>query len=132
MQQVSKAIIARYNAVAALKAALTGGLYDTEAPQSTAFPYGVFQLISQTDEHTFTDVKENCMIQFKIYSNISSSSVQLDLILKQVLAAFNYCTLTIDDYTFLTMKKENIIKNKIDGIWEYLILFRIVLAIDRT
>jgi len=132
MQQVSKAIIARYNAVAALKAVLTGGLYDTEAPQGTAYPYGVFQLISQTDEHTFSDVKENCIVQFKIYSNISGSSVAIDLILKQVLAAFNYCTLTVDDYTFLKMQKENIIKNKIDGIWEYLILFRIILAVDRT
>ena len=132
MQQVSKAIITRYNAEATFKAALTGGLHDTETPQSTAYPYGVFQLISQTDEHTFTDVKENCMVQFKIFSNASGSSVTLDGLLKKLLAAFNYCTLTVDDYTFLKMQKENIIKNKIDGIWEYLILFRIILAIDRT
>ena len=132
MQQVSKAIITRYSAEATFKAALTGGLYDTEAPQGTAFPYGVFQLISETDEHTFTDIKENCILQFKIYSNVSTSSVELDLLLKKLLAAFNYCTLTVTDYTFLKMQKENIIKNKIDGIWEYLILFRIILAIDRT
>jgi len=132
MQQVSKAIIARYTAEALFKAALTGGLYDTESPQGTDYPYGVFQLISETDEHTFTDIKENCMVQFKIYSDVSDSSIELDLLLKKLLVAFNYCTLTVDDYTFLKMTKENIIKNKVDGIWEYLVLFRVMLVIDRV
>ena len=130
MQQLSKAIAAQYDANAALKAALTYGLWDTEAPQLTAYPYGVFQLVSHHDDLTFTDTLENCMVQFKIYHK-SSSSVTLDAILKLLLAAFDFATLTIDDYTFVAMHKENIIQNKIDGVWEYLILFRVMLTIDR-
>ena len=131
MQQLSKAITAQYNNDAPLKAALTGGLWDTEAPQRTAYPYGVFQLISHRDDLTFTDTLENCIVQFKIYENTSSSSATLDVILQKLLTAFDFATLTIDDYTFVGMHKENIIKNKIDGVWEYLILFRIMLTIDR-
>ena len=132
MQQLSKAIIAKYAATAALMAALPNGLWDTEAPPQTSFPYGVFQLITDTSDLTFTDSKENCVVQFKIYSDTSGSSVALDAILKELLAAYNFCELIIDDYTFLSMRKINIIKNKIEGIWEYLILFRIVLVEAET
>jgi hypothetical protein len=130
MQQLSIAIVNQYNASGDL-VTLLPSLWDTEVKQGTAFPYGVFQEISNTDNPTFSDTKEDYMIQFKIYSDISGSCASLDLILVQLLAAFNNCTLSVSGYIFVFMKKVNIIKSKIDGVWEYLVLFKVELVKER-
>jgi hypothetical protein len=133
MQQLSKAIIAQYNANADLKAALPNGLWDTEAPQGTNCPYGVFSMPGQATRMTFTDDVLTQMIQIKLYSDNTGSSAPLDGILIKLLAAFNYCQLTVEDYTFLSMYKVNVLKNKNEAtrFWEYLVMFQVMLAENR-
>ena len=131
MQAISKAILVTFNADATLKAALTGGLYDTEAPQTTTHPYGVFQLTGSVDDLTFSDTKETHMIQFKIYSNNSGSCASLDIVLAALLATYNFCQLTIIGQTFVRMQKRSISKTKTDGVWEYLVLFEIMSVVNR-
>ena len=71
MQALKKAIISKFNATAALKSLMPGGLWDTEADQGSAYPYGVFQIISDVEDITFSDVKDNIIVQRALQTGIT-------------------------------------------------------------
>jgi hypothetical protein len=131
MQALKKAIISKFNATAALKSLMPGGLWDIEADQGSAYPYGVFQIISDVEDVTFSDVKDNIIVQFKIFDNTAKSSVKLDAVLIQLLAAYNRKDLTLTAGSFVSMQKQNVMQNKSDNIWEYLVLFRVIIVNEK-
>jgi len=115
---------------AALRTALTGGMYNTIAPEDTGYPYGTFQLITDTatefaSGHHFT---EDCIVQFSLFSNAESQNSLL-LILDLLLACFDYLNLTIDTYTTLSCVRMGrpITTTKIDDVWQITIDYRIKL-----
>jgi hypothetical protein len=69
MQSILTGIWGRYNANAALKAALPGGLHLELAPQGTAMTYGVYTMVSSRPEYMLSGLRyEVCIIQFDIYA----------------------------------------------------------------
>jgi len=108
------------------------GLYHTEAPQEAEFPYAVFSLVSNTQEFTFSENFENCLIQFNIYSRESSPKEICDLyeLLKGNTVAgtgFDFLDLSIDDYRAVSLLRENAILTHIEGVWQYSVTYRAVL-----
>lgn len=117
---------------AELKAALTGGLYNLEAPEDVDFPYGAFQLISDVPDHFASDkfYLENCLFQFNLFSKKSSSRELLN-VYDKLISAFDFLILTITGYTALSCVRENTIQvPKLDGVWQLNVLYRIFLEPD--
>jgi len=127
MTDLFAAIMIRY-AVVPLSSSLTG-LYNTQAPQDAVSPYGVFQLISDVPEWTFSENFENCLLQFNIFSD-TSDPVQICALFELLKTAFDFLELTIANYRTVSMIRENSIPSRPDGTWQYNVTYRIVLQKD--
>lgn len=126
MTDLFAAIMVRYAAVP-LKDSLTGGLWNTEAPQETAFPYGVFALISDVPDWTFSENLENILLQFNLFSD-TSDPVEICALFELLKTAFDFHELTIANYETVSMIRENAILTRVEDVWQYNVTYRIILG----
>lgn len=124
MTDLFAAIVTRYGAVA-LSSSLTGGLWNTEAPQETECPYGVFQLISDVPDWTFEEDFENILFQFNLFSD-TSDPVEICILFELLKTAFDFFDLIIDNHEIVSLVRENSILTRIENIWQYNVTYRIV------
>lgn len=127
MEELSKAIISKYKANADLVSALKGKLWDTVAPNHAKYPLATFQHLSSFDRPTFSDTVESYTYQFMVYSDDDGSPAEVNSLYQLILDTFHRQTLSVTGRTFIAMEKINDYKTKLDGIWEYMIMFRIML-----
>ena len=125
MTELFAAIITHYSSDP-LKDSLTGGLWNTEAPQDVVFPYGVFQLISDVPEWTFSENLENILIQFNIFSD-KSNPVETCALFELLKKAFDFLDLPIDNYETVSLVRENAILTRVESVWQYNVTYRIVI-----
>jgi len=125
MTDLFAAIMVRYGAVA-LSSSLTG-LWNTQAPQDAAFPYGVFQLISDVPDWTFSENTEDCLLQFNLFSDESSPAGICGLF-ELLKTAFDFHELEVNNYETIYMSRESAILTRIEGIWQYNVTYRILLG----
>lgn len=108
-------------------------LYDTEAPPDAEYPYAVFSVPSDVQEITFSENFENCLIQFNIFSEEAYPDEVYEIfrLLKgdTVLGTgFDFFDLVLDDYTTVSMQRENAILTRLEGkIWLYSVTYRLLL-----
>lgn len=104
-------------------------LYNTQAPPDAVFPYGVFTLVSDVQEFTFTEEGENCLVQFSLFDDESSSVRVCDLfeLLKTML---DFVDLTITGYTIISTTREVANLIKVEDVWQYVTTYRIVFEKD--
>jgi len=130
MNDLFAAIITHYDADP-LAVSLTG-MYNTEAPQEAVFPYGVFSLVSNVPDWTFSENFENCLLQFNIFSD-KISPVEIcalyDLLKGDigVGTGFDFLDLPITDYEAISLVRENAILLRVENIWQYTVTYRILL-----
>jgi len=130
MNDLFAAIITHYDADP-LAVSLTG-MYNTEAPQEAVFPYGVFSLVSNVPDWTFSENFENCLLQFNIFSD-KISPVEIcalyDLLKGDVGVGtgFDFLDLPITDYEAISLVRENAILLRVENIWQYTVTYRILL-----
>jgi hypothetical protein len=103
---------------------LTGSLHNTEAPQNAEYPYAVFFLISDVPHWTFDATMENVLVQFSIYDEGSNVGNIGDLY-GYLTSLYDWCTLDLDDYHSVYMKREFSELSKSEGIWQYVCQYRI-------
>jgi len=135
MKQLSKAIISQYSdstGTGTLYAGLTGGLWNSQAPEGTSYPYAVFYLISNVPSHVmegeFTNYKyENPLIQFSIYDDDTAQDTVED-IYDKLTDLFDEATLTLTNYTTVNFTREFDHLEKIRGesgsYWQYVVQYR--------
>ncbi len=123
MQVLFQAIYSKFSNNGALSGAVTG-MYLTEAPQGTAYPYIVYHKISGRPDYTFSEDMENVLIQFNIYDSNSSSTTINDIYTK-LTALFDWCTLTVSGWDSIYMKRELDDLTRDNDIWRYLVQFRL-------
>ena len=112
-----------------MKAAFVNGLHNTVAPQSTPYPFVVFQIVDDTPSYNFSDDFENTLVQFRLVSK-TGSSTQLNGMFT-ALKAFDFAVLTVADYTTVSMARNTAIKSKNeDEEWVYLVLYKVLLQKD--
>lgn len=106
---------------------LGGRLHFTEAPQGSAYPYGVYHLISNvpswifgTDENTM----ENYIIQFNLYSE-KNSSTDINTAFLALTTLYDWCDLDVDGYSHIYMKREINNLTRENDIWNYFVQYRI-------
>ena len=124
MQDLFTAIMIRY-AAASLSASLTG-LWNTQAPQDVVFPYGVFQLISDVPDWTFSENIEDILLQFNLFSD-TSDPVEICDLFELLKTAFDFLELSIANYETVSMIRENAILTR-DDYWQYNVTYRILLG----
>ena len=123
MNVLKTGIYNKYNASGDFKGAITG-LYYSEAPQGTAFPYVVYHLLVGTPNNTYTEKAENVIVKFLICSDKNSSN-EIDTIYDYLDALYNDCVLTVVGYNSIFVSRESFDGAElIDGIWNKNILYR--------
>ena len=123
MNVLKTGIHSKYSGSSAFKNAITG-LYYSEAPQGTAFPYVVYHFITGIPNNTYTEKAENIIIEFLICSDKNSSS-EIDTIYGHLDDLYNDCTLTVSGYNSIYVTRESFDGAEfIDGIWNKHVLFR--------
>lgn len=127
MTDLFTAIKTEFDGNADLVGALTGGLYLQQAPQNTAFPYGIYFLVANVPEWTFTENVETAVIQFSLFDydedNPLSATIICDAYTK-LQACYDWCTLTISNYTSIYMKRELGRLLRTEGVWQYSVDYR--------
>ena len=123
MQVLFQGIYTKFSNDVALSGAVTG-MYLTEAPQGTAYPYIVYHKITGTPDWTFSEDMENVIIQFNIFDDHSSSTTINDIYTK-LKALYDWCSLTISGWDSIYMKRELDHLTKENGIWNYFVQFRL-------
>jgi len=123
MQVLFTGLWNKYNGNAALKAAVSG-MYLTQAPQGTEYPYIVYHKISGVPDHTYTEDMENVIIQFNIFDNNNSSTTINDIYTK-LTALYDWCSLTVTGWNSIYMKREIDNLTKDNGVWNYFVQYRL-------
>ena len=108
-----------------LYAELGGRLHFSEAPQGTVYPYCVYHLISDVPSWTFDADMENYLIQFNLYSEKNSSTEINTAFTALTTNLYDWCTLNIDGYSHIYMKREFSNLTRESDIWNYFIQYRI-------
>ena len=106
------------------------GLYNTEAPPGAEFPYGVFTLVSDVPDWTFTEDFENCLIQFNLYSDHRTKPAEVCALFELLKAAFDFVDLTVTGYTSVSLTREMATLLRVDMVWQYTVTYRIYLEKD--
>jgi len=125
MKSLFKAIYERWVAVG--NCGLTN-LYDTQAPAEAVFPYGTFSMPSNTPDWTFSEKFENCLIQFSLFSKLSSSD-EVCACFELLKTAFDFedVELSIVGYRCISLERESAILFKVEKVWQYSATYRIYL-----
>ena len=107
----------------ALAGVLTGGIWDTQAPEGTAFPYAVVQVFAISDE-TYTEKVELYRILFNIITNNlnkSAATTGLNALESALRTLFDNAILTVSGWTntgMIWQKSDEIFSfsNKVIGV----------------
>jgi hypothetical protein len=105
VKNLTTAIMTKYTG-SALATALTGGLYKAQAPQATAYPFGVYFVVSDVPDDVFQRTGEDVLLQFSLFSSSPSSS-EIEDLYTALIALFDDCSLTITGTNLVWMKREN-------------------------
>jgi len=90
----------------ALASVLTGGIWDGQAPESTAFPYAVVQAFAMNDD-TYEDDIEFYRIQFNLITNNlnkSATTTGLNALESALRTLFDKTVLTVTGWTNTGMR----------------------------
>jgi len=123
MECLFKGIWNKYNSNAALKAVVSG-MYFTEAPQGTAYPYATYHLISDVADWTYTEDMENSLIQFSIFDDHNSSTTILD-IFEKLKTCYDWVSLSMTGYSSIYVKREFNVLTRENSIWKMDVQYRI-------
>lgn len=126
IKNIQTAIYSAFDGDATLKAAVTG-MYFSEAPQGTAYPFITYHIIDGTSFYTFDTTskgQEHLLVQFSIFDDSPSSETAAD-VLKKLCDVYDACTLSITDYGFVKMMRRSYNVMRTEGVsegervWQY-------------
>ena len=130
---LGSAIWNRFNAENTLQAALTGGLWFGDAPDSTSYPFGTFNIdgivrdeIMGSSTGTSSEGINKASIRIQVYSKDLTGGTDISTLIDKAVNCFDWCTLTITGYTPIKMGG-SIIAPIIyeDEIWQGSLLYEI-------
>jgi len=126
MNTLFTAIYTKYLA-SGLPAAGMTGMYNTEAPAGAQFPYGVFTLVSDVPDWTFSEDFENCLVQFSLFSSHKTSPVEICSLFELLKTAFDFVDLAVSGYWGVSLTREMATLLRVDMVWQYTITYRVYL-----
>jgi len=127
MNELFKGIYAKYKSstgAGSLYADLTGGLYNTEVPQNTTYPYAAFYLISNVPHWTFDSTMENSIVQFSIFDDRAGVN-NIGNLYKELTDLYDWTDLTSTGYHSIFLKRESSNLQKNEDVWMATIDYRV-------
>lgn len=130
MKELQTAIMTKFSEGSSFYTGIGGRLYFKKTPTATStFPYCVYHFVSDVNDYQFREEFDYVVVQFSIYSEQVSSSEIGDLF-TYAKALWDWCTLTVSNYTFLKM--ERVYASHADWIpeeecWQTVVQYRITL-----
>ena len=126
MKDLFDSIYSHYS-TSALKSYLKGGFWNTQAPENSVYPYGTFTLITNTEDWTFTEEFEECLIQFNLFSN-TVNALEVCNLFELLKTAFDFVDLVINNHISVSVTRENSNLTRIEGVWQHNTTYRILLG----
>jgi hypothetical protein len=127
MTDLFNAIYTRYQAIG-LAGSLTA-FYNTKAPETAVYPYGVFNILSVVPDWTFGEEFENCLLQFNLFSK-TADATEVCSLFELLKTGFDFHDLAISNYQTVSMTRENAILTQVEDVWQYSVTYRILLQKD--
>jgi len=127
MKDLFESIYTRYQATGLTT--LLSAFYNTEAPEDAVFPYGIFSLVSDTPDWTFSENFENCLIQFDLFSK-TVNAVEVCSLYEFLKDAFDFQDLFINNHITVSMVRENSNLIRAEDVWQFSITYRVMLQKD--
>lgn len=130
MTEIEIAINTAFHNNAALSAAAPGGLHNTQAKSSAAYPRIVFSLPAGLKTNTFSHEYEELIIQFLIYTKDGGSSASLNDIFTKLKAVYDDYAIPVSGYKTIQMRRtiSRKTKDEVDeAVWIYLIHYEVKL-----
>ena len=125
MQEALESIYTRFVADADLSGAVTG-MWQTEAPPKTVFPYITTHLVSNNPLWVFpAKAMENLLIQFSIFSD-TVADTEVNRIYRYLTVAYDNVNLTVCGHACVMMKRENAGLMRNDEVWQYAVTYRLM------
>ena len=131
MKNLTTAIYSKFTATTegshnSLYTSIGGRMYENEAPEGADFPYCVYMVVSDVPEYPGGKTIEQTLIQFSLFSSLSSSSEIKDM-LAYLQALYDDCSLTItaNDLIYFIrgsltpMRDEVTTSSGTSGVWHY-------------
>lgn len=108
--------------------ALSGRLYSRWAPQNTAFPYAVVDIVSGIGDWNFTNDFDDIDLQISLFSR-STSETEIGNLLTYLRALYDDTALTVTGYTHLFMQYNQYwsLANPDEKIRQYTVQYNILL-----
>lgn len=124
---VAQAIMTKFNETPggdALRTALTGGLWFTQAKPNVAFPYGVFTWDGSSVEELCggrSNAIETAVVSVEIFSKNDDGGAEIFDIVEKFMLLFDWSTLSFpggSSYSQIAMRRMSIVnRGKLDSIW---------------
>ncbi len=108
---------------------LGGRLHLTEAPQGSAFPYGVYHLISLIPMETFSEKIYNAVVQFNLIDD-DNSATDINTAYSALNTLYDRASLNITGHTWIDSKMDISSLVRVEDIWNFMIQYRILYQED--
>ena len=130
MKALMQAIWTKFNAGSDFKTAISGRLYNNEAPQNPTFPYATYHLIDNNPEFEMGSVtNEDFSVQFSIFDDDSSAGDIGDLF-ENLKSLFDDAVLSVSGYNNIEFERDTTIgpvRDKVYKTWAYHVDYNIYL-----
>ena len=126
MKRLSEAIQDKFLLNPSLVSLVTG-FYHTEAPKGTAFPYGIYSLVSDTKGYRLDARVQECLVRFNFYTQ-DYDSVNVEDIADAFNDVYDECTLYVAGRNFGYCQRETTTQIKDDATWQQSTLYRVALV----
>jgi len=134
MKNLSTAIFTAFG-TSTLASYIGGRLYKGQAPDGVEFPYAVYGLVSDVPDNVFAKQGEEALIQFDLFS-ILSSSTQVETMYEYLKTAYDDCSMTITSTTLIWFRRDNAMLMVEDyttpagtqKVWHYAVDYSVILV----
>lgn len=117
--------------------AIGGRLFKGQAPDGVEYPYSVYTVVTDVPVRTFSEIYEDVLIQFSIFS-IASGTTEIEDAYSNLKTLYDEKSLTITGSTLVWMRRSNTIFSVEDHItptgsqrvWAYHVDFEVLTSLD--
>ena len=128
MKALLNGIYNHFNAANSFKTAVSSRLYFGSAPQTTAYPYSVYNIDSIVPDFNFSSTYEEAIIVFNIFSD-KSSHAEITTLYGYLDDLFDDCVITVTGYSRVKFQREFgfINRDVEESVWQYNVQYRVIL-----
>jgi len=136
MLNLTKAIWGQLSG-SALSAHISNRLFKGEAPEGTEYPYAVYKVVTDTPDHTFTEDYENVIVQFSLFS-VLSSTTELENMFTDLITLYDEKSFAVIGSTLVWMRRstasfqpeEHTTSSGTHRVWAYHVDFEVLTSLD--